>query len=50
LHTTLEVTDARVSRSKPDRGILRFKIDMAVDAAPVASFVCTSFLRRRPAS
>lgn len=50
LHTTVEVLEVRPSKSKPDRGILRFKIDMAVDAAPVASFVCTSFLRRRPAS
>lgn len=50
LNTTIEVLEVRPSKSKPDRGILRFKINMAVDEAPVAHFVCTSFLRRRPAA
>jgi len=50
LNTTVEVLEVRPSKSKPDRGILRFKINIAVDDAPVAHFVCTSFLRRRPAS
>lgn len=50
LNTTIEVLEVRPSKSKPDRGILRFQINMAVDEAPVAHFVCTSFLRRRPAA
>lgn len=50
LNTTVEVLETRPSQSKPDRGILRFKINMAVDDAPVVRFVCTSFLRRRPAA
>jgi len=50
LHTTVEVLEVRPSKSKPDRGIFRFKINMAVDEALVAHFVCTSFLRRRPAA
>jgi acyl dehydratase len=50
LTTTIEVLEVRPSKSKPDRGIMRFKINMAVDEAAVAHFVCTSFLRRRPAS
>ncbi|MDH3739149.1 MAG: MaoC family dehydratase [Alphaproteobacteria bacterium] len=49
LHTNVEVLEVRPSKSKPDRGILRFKINMAVDEVPVANFVCTSFLRRNPA-
>lgn len=50
LTTTIEVLEVRPSNSKPDRGILRFKIDMMVHEALVAHFVCTSFLRRRPAA
>jgi len=50
LHTTVEVLDVRPSKSKPDRGILHFKITMAVDGAPVVRFTSTSFLRRRPAA
>ena len=50
LATTIEVLEVRPSNSKPDRGILRFKIDMRVREALVVHFVCTSFLRRRPAA
>lgn len=50
LTTTVEVLETRPSQSKPDRGIFRFKINMAVDGAPVVRFVCTSFLRRRAAA
>ena len=50
LTTTIEVLEVRPSNSKPDRGILRFKIDMRVREALVVHFVCTSFLRRRPAA
>lgn len=50
LHTTVEILEVRPSKSRPERGILRFKINMAVDEAPVTYFVCTSFLRRRPAA
>lgn len=48
LHTTVEVLDVRVSKSKPDRGIFHFKITMAVEGSPVVSYTSTSFLRRRP--
>jgi len=50
LKTMIEVLEVRPSKSKPDRGILRFKINMAVDEVPVVRFVCTSFLRRSPAA
>lgn len=50
LTTTIEVLEVRPSNSKPDRGILRFKIDMRVRETLVVHFVCTSFLRRRPAA
>lgn len=50
LTTTIEVLEVRPSNSKLDRGILRFKIDMRVREALVAHFVCTSFLRCRPAA
>ena len=50
LHTTAEVLEVRPSKSKPDRGIMRFQLNMSVDGAPVVRFVSTSFLRRRPAA
>lgn len=50
LNTTVEVLEVRPSKSKPDRGILRFKINMAVEDVPVVRFVCTSFLLRGPAA
>ena len=48
LHTTVEVADARVSRSKPDRGIVRFAYTMRNDTEIVATFAAIIMLRRRP--
>jgi acyl dehydratase len=48
LHTTLEVTDARVSRSKPDRGILNLAYTMRSDSEIVATFTVIVMVKRRP--
>ena len=50
LHTTVEVTEARPSRSKPDRGIARFDYTMRNDTEVVATFATIVMLRRRPNS
>ncbi len=50
LDTTVEVAEARPSKSKPDRGIVRLKFVMKVGGDPVASFIGTSMLRCRPAA
>ena len=48
LHTAVEVADARASRSKPDRGIVRFAYTMRNDTEIVATFVAIILLKRRP--
>ena len=48
LHTTVEVTQARPSRSKPDRGIVRTDFTMRNDREIVATFATIVMLRRRP--
>jgi len=48
LHTTLEVTDARVSRSKPDRGILHLAYTMRNDSETVVTFTVIIMVKRRP--
>jgi acyl dehydratase len=48
LHTTVEVADARPSRSKSDRGIVRFAYTMRTDTEIVATFSAIILLRRRP--
>ncbi|MDH3739150.1 MAG: MaoC family dehydratase [Alphaproteobacteria bacterium] len=48
LHTTVEVAEARPSRSKPDRGIVRFAYTMRTDAEIVATFSAIILLRCRP--
>lgn len=47
LTTTVEVLEARPSKSKPDRGVLRLQFDTAVGGSPVVRFNSTTFLRRR---
>lgn len=48
LHTTVEVGEARASRSKPDRGIVRFDYTMRNDSGIVATFATIVMIRRRP--
>ena len=48
LHTVVEVAEARVSRSKPHRGIVRFAYTMRNDTEIVATFVAIILLKRRP--
>lgn len=48
LHTTVEVADSRPSRSKPDRGIVRFDYTMRNDSEIVTTFSAIIMLRRRP--
>ncbi len=50
LTTTVEVLEARPSKSKPDRGILRVQINMAAVGSSAVRFISTFFLRRRPAA
>ena len=50
LHTTVEVADARISRSKPDRGIVQFAYTMRNGAGIVATFTAIILLKRRPAA
>ncbi len=47
LHTTVEVADARASRSKPDRGIVQFAYTMRNDSEVVATFSAIILVRRR---
>jgi len=48
LNTTLEVADARVSRSKPDRGILHLAYTMRNDSETVVTFTVIVMMKRRP--
>lgn len=48
LHTTVEVAATRVSRSKPDRGIVQFAYTVRNDTEIVATFTAIIFLKRRP--
>ena len=50
LSVSVTVLEARPSRSKPDRGVLRFRVDVQnQDAEPVMDLTGTSFMARRPA-
>ena len=48
LHTSVEVADARLSRSKPDRGIVQFVYTMRNDSEIVATFKAIILLKSRP--
>jgi len=48
LHTTVEIADARVSQSKPDRGIVQFAFTMRNDSGTVATFATIVMVRRGP--
>lgn len=49
LHTEVEVLELIPSRSKPDRGLMRFRYQaLNQDGEPVLSYVLNHFLRRRP--
>lgn len=48
LRTTVEVADARASRSKPDRGIVQFAYTTRNDREVVATFKAIILVRRRP--
>jgi acyl dehydratase len=47
LHTTVEVADARASRSKPDRGIIQFAYTTRNDDGVVLTFSAIILLKRR---
>lgn len=47
LHTTVEVADARASRSKPDRGIVQFAYTTRNDGGIVLTFSAIILLKRR---
>jgi acyl dehydratase len=47
-YTTVDVADARVSRSKPDRGIVQFAYTMRNDSGIVATFSAIILIKRRP--
>ena len=49
LHTEVEIIEARPSKSKPDRGVLRY-ITRGVNqrGEPVITMASASFLKRRP--
>jgi acyl dehydratase len=47
LHTTLEVIGARISRSKPDRGILHMAYTMRNDSETVVTFTVIVMMKRR---
>ena len=48
LHTTVEVADARASRSKPDRGIVHFAYTIRNGTGTVATFTAIILIKRRP--
>lgn len=48
LHTTVEVADARPSRSKPDRGIVNFAYTMRIDDQIATTFSAIILIKRRP--
>jgi acyl dehydratase len=48
LHTSVEVAEARPTRSDPGRGVVRLAFNVSTDAGEVATFTATVFLRRRP--
>lgn len=50
LHSEIEVLEVRPSRSKPDRGIVRFKYQAVNQRREIVlSFIVNHLLRRRPA-
>lgn len=50
LHSEIEVLEVRPSRSKPDRGIVRFKYQAVNQRQEIVlSFIVNHLLRRRPA-
>ncbi len=51
LETTIEVIEARLSGSRPDRGIVVLAFAIATrEAGTVCSFKATSFIKRKPAA
>ncbi len=49
LHTTVEVADARASRSKPDRGVIHTRETLHNQHGElVMSLTCTAIVARRP--
>lgn len=51
LRVRVTVVEARPSRSKPDRGLLRSRCEvLAADGAPVMTLLALNMLRRRPAA
>jgi acyl dehydratase len=51
LSPRVTVLETRVSRSRPDRGVLRFRVDVDnQDGEPVMSMVGASFVACRPSS
>ena len=48
LSTTVEVAEARASRSKPDRGLVHFAHTMRNETEIVATFTAIIMCRRRP--
>lgn len=50
LHTTVEVAEARPSRSKPDRGLVHFAYTMRNETEIVATFTAIIMVRRQPDS
>lgn len=49
LRTSVEVREARPTRSDPTRGVVRFAFTVANDAGTVATFDAIVFVRCRPA-
>src|SRR5438132_11732475 len=49
LRVRVTVLEARPSRSKPDRGLLRSRIEvLAVDGSAVMTLIALNMIRRRP--
>ena len=49
IYAETEVLDATPSRSKPDRGLLRSRIEvLAVDGSAVMTLIALNMIRRRP--
>lgn len=48
LHTVVEVSEARPTKSNPGRGVVRFAFTVSTDAGQAATFDATVFLRCRP--
>ncbi|MBS27701.1 MAG: acyl dehydratase [Alphaproteobacteria bacterium] len=49
LRTVVTVAEARVSKSKPDRGVVRLSFSVSTDAGEVATFYATIMVRCRRA-